>query len=112
MRTRFHVTDDGRVLECNASLKSCTYSSRNDERHFNSIEEADRKSAEMLSGRYGKFASVRRRRRTRSHSPLSDLDFDAAASLSLYVNHFPTVPKISDNDRFAAVISGPVPVPA
>lgn len=56
---KLHVTDDGRILKCTASVKDCVYSNSADgNRHFdaNDMESASRKSAEILNKKYNKFS--------------------------------------------------------
>lgn len=60
--SRLHVTDDGRVLRCTASVQSCIYKTREDgDRHFDNNQEAEAKASEILLSRYDTFSSIKRK---------------------------------------------------
>lgn len=87
--TQFHVTDEGKVLPCRATIKPCIYSSRADERHFENIEDAKSKSTEMLSKAYSPFGSVKKVRRNKT-KPYDNLNIDIS-DISLAINRTPRV---------------------
>lgn len=60
--SKLHVTDDGRVLPCAASIKACTYGSREDgNRHFTNNADAEAKASEILLKRYDTLSSFKRK---------------------------------------------------
>lgn len=60
--SKLHVTDDGRVLPCTASIKACIYGSREDgNRHFTNNDDAEAKASEILLKRYDTFSSFKRK---------------------------------------------------
>lgn len=59
--SKWHVTDDGRVLSCSAQIQSCTYSKREDNRHFTSEEDAQEKASALLQSRYNTFSTQRKK---------------------------------------------------
>lgn len=97
---RYHVTDDGRVLPCSASVKNCSYSNAEDgNRHFNNIEEAEQKSAELLLNTYDQFHSVSKK----NIDKLSPRVRSRAKTASIYKGYSMDLDSTLETDRFARV---------
>lgn len=111
--TQYHVTDDGKVAVCRATVKKCMYLSRDDERHFESKDEAEAQVARKFSETYSTFKSMKRRVTDRKNSgaALSDLSLDIG-ELSLVSNNTPKVQPLpsgiaySDFERVLEQIAG------
>lgn len=50
---KYHVNDSGEVLKCDAGVKPCRYSDREEQRHFESRAEAERAGEALLEKKYG-----------------------------------------------------------
>lgn len=96
-----HVTDDGRVMNCTASQKLCSYSKREDgNRHFTSAEEAAAKANELLKSSYQTFNTHRktiRPKRTKSENKNSVISVERH---SLSNNRFMPMKPVDLPDEF------------
>lgn len=84
--TNFHVTDEGRVMPCRASVEVCKYGDRDDNRHFTNEEEANSYSSVFLSQRYEMFNT---QNRNVSQLPNRIKNYDRPGNLSLGLDNDP-----------------------
>lgn len=98
--SKLHVTDDGRVLPCSATIKVCKYGSREDgNRHFNNSADAEAKAAEILLKRYDTFSSFKRKENKETLPPREKRQ-SASATLN---NRSLSLPNSLNDNRFGKV---------
>lgn len=84
--SNYHVTDEGEVRRCTARVNPCKYSSREDNRHFTSKEDAHNKADTMMNKAYSPLNSVKRAKRTIKNYNGFSIDI---SDISLNANNLP-----------------------
>ena len=97
MTQKFHVTDDGAVMPCEAEIKSCKFLKRENIRHFDNELDANTMSTKMLSNTYSPFGSTRK---TKRNKPKSYDAFNMDISTSLLINNTPKVGALPSGKAF------------
>lgn len=93
MKKKFHITPDGRVMECFAGIRPCPYGNAN--AHYDSREEARSVRDEIMKDEYGVLPISRKRK-------LDDVLNDPNSTTNKIMNIFPSERRGFQYECFAA----------